>query len=959
MKRETQPSAAHGSDGLEVPRLPPRGVAMMLRFKVNIAILLTYLGIVVVFAMIELPHQQRALATIVHHNEILLQSIVDRDEQRLANEIFEDRSRAMALRREEMRKVEGIKAIAVFDRHGKWLVEAGDGAGDDLALDDQPIFPEKAQVSRQASEAGDLLVFVRSIDAAGERVGLIRVLLSLAEISRQQQMSYRIFVGVLAGILAVMLVLLNTLMTRVVIRPIATLRHAMSRLQGGALGTQLPVAGHDEISELTKTFNHMSADLAASYQEIESRNRELAESGARLSEERERLAQMRVYLKNIFNSMPSILVAIDEQGIIEEWTEAAARIIGVPVEAAVGRPIWTVLPSMERYRRAIGEVLASKSPREFHREILADTGSEEYFNVSLFPLVANCLQGIVIRVDNITELESKERQLRHAQKMETIGTLAGGLAHDFNNILGGITGSLSLIRFKLEQDRGIDLEFLDTYLRIMEQAGSRASELMRQLLSITRRQEIALQPVDLNQSVAQVIGICSISFDKSVAISSSGPSRGAMVKADPAQLEQVLLNLLVNAAHAMTTMRAAGEKQGGELTVAIDRLVADHAFCQTHVEAQPIPYWVVSIQDTGVGMEPRVMAKIFDPFFTTKGKGKGTGLGLAMVYNIVQQHGGFLDVYSESGKGSTFRVYLPVCDVSPATVEVDDDEPMRGQGLVLVVDDEEMILKSLRRLLSDLDVRVLTADGGEPALELLRQNDVALIISDQRMPGMDGVEFLRQSREIAPEAVRILLTGYADVNASIGAINSGEVKYYLSKPWDDDQFLSRVKESLEMYWVRIENRRLHELTARQNAELKDLNATLEQRVLEQTAEIQMQHRELRQSFMETIKAFSTFVELRYKDIGSHSQWVATLVKKVIDSMEVDKKFYQDVILAAFLHDIGKIVKGRKVAGNKIRIQIPFYVESGLPHPLKPIYIDKFEIKAGLIFQLPEVKNAKN
>ena len=496
--------------------------------------------------------------------------------------------------------------------------------------------------------------------------------------------------------------------------------------------------------------------------------------------------------------MPSILVAINEQGIIEEWNEAAATIIGVSAEEAVGRSVWAVLPSMERYRSAIGEVLASKAPREFHREILADTGSEEYFNVSLYPLVANCLQGIVIRVDNITELETKERQLRHAQKMETIGTLAGGLAHDFNNILGGITGSLSLIRFKLEQDRGIDLDFLDTYLRIMEQAGSRASELMKQLLSITRRQEMTLEPVDLNQSVAQVIGICSISFDKSVAISSSGPPRGAMVKADPAQLEQVLLNLLVNAAHAMTTMRAAGDKQGGELTVAIDRFVADQAFCQTHVEAQPLPYWVVSIQDTGVGMEPRVMAKIFDPFFTTKGKGKGTGLGLAMVYNIVQQHGGFLDVYSESGKGSTFRVYLPVWDVSPTTVEVEDDEPVRGQGLVLVVDDEEMIRVTAREILQLCGYTVLLAEDGVEAIEVFRQHqqEIAAVLLDMVMPRMSGRETYLALRQVAPEVKVLLSSGFRQDERVEEVLRLG-IRGFVQKPYALRELAAAIHQVIE------------------------------------------------------------------------------------------------------------------------------------------------------------------
>ena len=757
---------------------------ILLRYQVNLAILLTFLVIAVVFAIIVLPFQQRALESIVRYNEVLLQSIVDRDEERLANEIFEDRRRAITLRLDDMSKVEGIKSIAVFDSQGVLLVNSGEVPAIDLPQEEKPQFPAKAKVFQKWTEEGDMLVFVRVIEVAQERVGLIRISLSLAEIARQQQMSSRIFVGVLASILVVMLVLLNILMTRTVIRPIATLRDAMSRLKGGALGTQLQVERQDEIGELKNVFNSMSTDLATSYQHIESQNQELRESGKKLAEERERLAQMRIYLRNIFNSMPSILVTINEEGIIEEWNDAAARSIGVPLENTVGRLIWEVLPFMERYRDTIGEVLATKSPREFHRESLGIGKGEAYYNVSLYPLVANCLQGIVVRIEDITELEIKEQQLRHGQKMETIGTLAGGLAHDFNNILGGITGSLSLIRFKLEQDKGIDIDFLDTYLKIMEQAGGRASELMKQLMSITRRQEMALQPVDLNESISQVINITSSSIDKSIEVIHDKYPREAMVKADPAQLEQVLLNLMVNAAHAMTTMRPEGERHGGTLTVAIERLFADQTFSEMHVEAKAIAYWVMSIEDTGVGMEPRVMAKIFDPFFTTKGKGKGTGLGLAMAYNIVRQHGGFLEVDTQSGKGSTFRVFLPVWDVAPLEAMVAADDPIRGEGLVLVVDDEEMIRLTAEAMLQTCGYTVLLAEDGMQAVELFRRGhqEIVAVLLDMVMPKMSGRETYLALREIYPE-VKVLLSSGFRQDERVEEVLSLGVRGFVQKPY--------------------------------------------------------------------------------------------------------------------------------------------------------------------------------
>jgi response regulator RpfG family c-di-GMP phosphodiesterase len=235
---------------------------------------------------------------------------------------------------------------------------------------------------------------------------------------------------------------------------------------------------------------------------------------------------------------------------------------------------------------------------------------------------------------------------------------------------------------------------------------------------------------------------------------------------------------------------------------------------------------------------------------------------------------------------------------------------------VLVVDDEEGILKALRRLLSDSNIKVLTAPGGKEALKLLKDNRVSLIISDQRMPKMTGVEFLHRAREISPDTIRILLTGYADIDATIEAINSGAIRYYFNKPWDEEFFLSRINESLEMYRIASENKRLTKLTFQQNRKLKDLNQTLEQRVEDQTKRIKEQHKELQKSFMETIRAFSVIIGLRYKEIGSHLQRVASLSKLFLKHLNLSRKDYQDIVVAAFLHDIGKITVPAN-AENKI------------------------------------------
>lgn len=225
---------------------------------------------------------------------------------------------------------------------------------------------------------------------------------------------------------------------------------------------------------------------------------------------------------------------------------------------------------------------------------------------------------------------------------------------------------------------------------------------------------------------------------------------------------------------------------------------------------------------------------------------------------------------------------------------------------ILIVDDEPAVVKSLERLLRPLEIDIYTASAGDEALAVLADKKISLIISDHRMPGMTGVELLDQARRASPETIRILLTGYADIDTTIEAINSGAVRYYISKPWDDEIFLSRIRESLEMFKMVAENSRLSELSSKQNEQLQEFNRTLEKRVDDQTAQIQRQHQELKRSFLETIKAFSTIIDLRFSDVGSHSQRVASLTKEFLKYLDVEGKEYQDVVVAAFLHDIGKI-----------------------------------------------------
>jgi response regulator RpfG family c-di-GMP phosphodiesterase len=252
---------------------------------------------------------------------------------------------------------------------------------------------------------------------------------------------------------------------------------------------------------------------------------------------------------------------------------------------------------------------------------------------------------------------------------------------------------------------------------------------------------------------------------------------------------------------------------------------------------------------------------------------------------------------------------------------------------VLAVDDEEGILKALTRMFRSIDIELSVATSGPEALKLLQGHKYSLIISDQRMPGMTGVEFLHLSRDVSPDSIRILLTGYADISATVEAINSGAVRYYFNKPWDDAFFLSRIEESLKLYELSANNKYLLELTKQQNKQLKIFNVTLEDRVSSQTREIKMQRDSILKSFMQTIKALSTMIDIRFKDIGSHSQRIAAFARQMLKGYNLGQKEYQDIIVAAFLHDIGKIGLPDKIISKQQVEMSKIDLEELRKHPI--------------------------
>ena len=386
----------------------------------------------------------------------------------------------------------------------------------------------------------------------------------------------------------------------------------------------------------------------------------------------------------------------------------------------------------------------------------------------------------------IKSIKTTADQLRQAQKMETVGTLAGGLAHDFNNMLGGIIGTLSLMEFSISNNEIIDNSQLMEYINTMNDCSQRAAALVHQLLALSRKQELTFSDVDLNKTLSNVYKICSSTFDKSVKLVSVYTDTPAFISADPTQIEQTLLNFCVNAEHSMTIMRKSYEQWGGELIVSIKEIIADSFFRKSHPEIREGKYYILSVKDTGIGMDSNTISKIFNPFFTTKKKGEGSGLGLSMVYNIINQHGGFIDVYSEPGVGSSFNIYLPALENSNLdnTVFNRKQSIKTGEGLILIVDDEKIMRETAAQILETCGYRTIEAENGKDGVEAYKagQEEITAVLLDMVMPEMSGKEAYIKLKEINPEIKVILSSGFQQDKRVQDVLKLG-VNLFIQKPY--------------------------------------------------------------------------------------------------------------------------------------------------------------------------------
>jgi signal transduction histidine kinase len=406
---------------------------------------------------------------------------------------------------------------------------------------------------------------------------------------------------------------------------------------------------------------------------------------------------------------------------------------------------------------------------------------EEFLNA-----VANTLAGIIVRRKAEKEKEKLHDQLLQAQKMEAIGQLSGGIAHDFNNILTAILGFGNLVKIQVENDSTLSM-----YMKHILNSAEKAAKLTQDLLAFSRKQMISPMPINVNKVIKGVEKILPRLIGEDIELSIHISDKDLTVMADGNQMEHVLMNLATNARDAMP--------EGGNLLISSDFTEIDKRFINMYGYGEPGRYAVITVSDTGEGIDEQTKEKIFEPFFTTKEVGKGTGLGLAMVYGIVKQHDGFINVYSEPGKGTTFKIYLPFTHAEIADAkEVELPIPKGGTETILVSEDDALVRKFMRKVLEGAGYTVIEAKDGEDAIEVFIENKdrIKLLVLDVIMPKKNGKEVYETLKETTPYLKALFTSGYsADILHKKGIISEG--REVILKPISSNNLLRKIRDLLD------------------------------------------------------------------------------------------------------------------------------------------------------------------
>lgn len=441
----------------------------------------------------------------------------------------------------------------------------------------------------------------------------------------------------------------------------------------------------------------------------------------------------------------------------------------------------------DKVKAALMEIIGTGGRRHVEHRFVTQDGANRHVEsqVSVIHDLQGAITNVVVVSRDVTEKRLLEQQFLRAQRLESLGTLAGGVAHDLNNVLSPLLLAVAALKEHTADER--DKKMLNT----LEANVYRGSDIVKQILAFARGVEGERIPVQVKHLVKDMISIMRETFPKAISVRSELPNDTWTVVGDATQISQLLMNLCVNARDAMPN--------GGTITLSVDNKTIDHQYAQMHLESKVGRYVMLAVKDTGIGMPPAILDRIFDPFFTTKELGKGTGLGLPTVRSIVKSHGGFVNVYSEVGRGSTFSVHLPAAETTDSqTSTYPSEELLKGHNeLILVVDDEASICEITKKTLEAFGYRAITASDGAEAIALYasRGKEIAIVITDMMMPVMDGPRTIRALRKLNPLAKIIASSGHMTNGQTVPSKDLA-VEASITKPYTAEKLLHVIRQVL-------------------------------------------------------------------------------------------------------------------------------------------------------------------
>lgn len=625
---------------------------LTLRHKVNCAIIITFILIAILYTAIELPLQKHRLQRSIANIEILLETLVERDREELANEIFDNRLKAIKIRLNGMRKVKGVNAICIFDNNGNFIIS--DLPNTLCTL----LKAEKKQHSPQTYiKNNDSLLFTKKLTFLGENLGFIKINYSLKGVKADQRTSFLIYGGLLLTIFFVMLVVLNWMLSKSIITPLMQLRDATKLIDQGDLETDINMHRRDEIGSLAESFEKMRDTVKGKI------------SG--LTKAKAELLFLRNYLTSIIDSMPSIIIGLDEDLNVTQWNRKAQTATGIDSEHAYGRKLTEVFTETTFDINAIKLSIHDQKIKNFLKQPRKLNNELHYDDVVIYPLVDKIAMGAVIRIDDVTHKVKMEEMLIQSEKMLSIGGLAAGMAHEINNPLAGIIQNANVMTNRLSnlnlpanirgaEAVGVSMDTIEAFMhqrgilsmiQAITDSGLRISAIVNNMLGFARKSDTRGSYISIPELMEKTLKLANsdynsgITFDfRKIRIVRIFDEKIPDAYCEGAKIQQVFLNILRNGAQSMQ-----GNNTHEPCFIISISPVAEKDLIR------------IEIKDNGPGIDEETRKRIFEPFFTTKTTGSGIGLGLSVSYFIIaKNHGGTMDVITDSGKGAKFIINLPI-----------------------------------------------------------------------------------------------------------------------------------------------------------------------------------------------------------------------------------------------------------------------------------------------------------